>query len=271
MQRFEEDYYVDIHRILVAKRHTLTPTAGCDYSHGRKMYGLIFGIRGNAVFFMKSGKQHTLQAGQIAFVPAATAYRIETEQEFMHYTVNFSQHPEEEEGNRFPWLNYSDPIILTPQNPELYENLFAAVCSVWKERELGFCMEAVALSYRLLREFISEQWMIGVDTVSYEKIRPAKEQLDRHYDRETSLAELAELCGMSQTSFRRMFGQVLGMTPGQYRDKLRLWHAKDYLLGNICSMDEIAGRCGFRDANYFSRFFKKHTGISPTGYRMMNI
>jgi AraC-like DNA-binding protein len=76
---------------------------------------------------------------------------------------------------------------------------------------------------------------------------------------------------MSQTSFRRLFGQVLGMSPGQYRDKQRLWHAKDYLLGNICSIDEIARRCGFRDANYFSRFFKKHTGISPTGYRGMNL
>jgi AraC-like DNA-binding protein len=270
MQIFEEDYYVDIHRVLVAKKHTLTPTEGCDYSQGRRMYGLIFGIRGSAVFFMKSGKRHELCAGQIAFVPAATAYRIEAKQEFLHYTVNLSLHLEEE-ANRFAWLYHSDPVILTPQNPELYENLFASVCTIWRERELGFCMEAVSLCYRLLREFISEQWMVGVDTVSYEKIRPAKEYLDRHFNTTTSLTELAELCGMSETSFRRLFGQVLGMTPGKYRDKLRLWHAKDYLLGNICSMDEIALRCGFRDANYFSRFFKKHTGICPTGYRAMNI
>ena len=41
-------------------------------------------------------------------------------------------------------------------------------------------------------------------------------------------------------------------------------------LDNEVSFDElltdIAYKCGFNDVNYFSRFFKKHTGISPSKY-----
>jgi AraC-like DNA-binding protein len=53
----------------------------------------------------------------------------------------------------------------------------------------------------------------------------------------------------------------------EYRDSIRLLYAKDFLAEESTSVSEAAYKCGFEDVNYFSRFFKKHTGSSPTAYR----
>ena len=45
-----------------------------------------------------------------------------------------------------------------------------------------------------------------------------------------------------------------------------LLNAKDYLAQGGYSITEIAEKCGFLSVNYFSRFFKKHTGVSPKQY-----
>ena len=68
---------------------------------------------------------------------------------------------------------------------------------------------------------------------------------------------------MSTTHFRREWTKLYGTPPLQYRDALRLSYAKEYLLSGYYSVTEVAEKCGFEDTNYFIRFFKKHTGITP--------
>jgi transcriptional regulator GlxA family with amidase domain len=43
--------------------------------------------------------------------------------------------------------------------------------------------------------------------------------------------------------------------------------AKNLLVTTDLSMDEIAERCGYSSANYFSLIFKKNVGLSPLNYR----
>jgi Na+-driven multidrug efflux pump len=42
-----------------------------------------------------------------------------------------------------------------------------------------------------------------------------------------------------------------------------LYYAKEYLRSGYYTISEIAEKCGFEDPNYFTRFFKKHTGLTP--------
>jgi AraC family transcriptional activator of pobA len=53
-------------------------------------------------------------------------------------------------------------------------------------------------------------------------------------------------------------------------DKKLLDNAREHLLLSGLSIKEIAAVTGFRDQYYFSRFFRKHTGMSPTDYRKRN-
>lgn len=67
---------------------------------------------------------------------------------------------------------------------------------------------------------------------------------------------------------RRSFKKRYGLTPIQYLSFVRLSQAKNLLeFAKNCSINEISLQCGFPDQLYFSRFFKKHTGVSPLEYR----
>ena len=74
---------------------------------------------------------------------------------------------------------------------------------------------------------------------------------------------LANLVNMSVTNFRREWLKLYGESALQYRDRIRLSYAKEYLMSGYYTVTEVAEKCGFNDVNYFIRFFKKNTGISP--------
>ena len=66
---------------------------------------------------------------------------------------------------------------------------------------------------------------------------------------------------------RKLFKKEMGMTPLEYLTNLRMKKAETMLSimwGRDYSVAEIAEQCGYDDALYFSRVFKKYFGCSPT-------
>ena len=82
-----------------------------------------------------------------------------------------------------------------------------------------------------------------------------------------SVAELAESYGMSEGHFIRQFKSYTGQTPLEYRVTKRMETAKSLLAGTDLSVTDISSSLGFDDPLYFSRVFKRHTGVSPRDYR----
>ena len=126
-------------------------------------------------------------------------------------------------------------------------------------------MRAVSLTYRLLFDFLRKQQ--PADAGAALVLAPARAYLEAHWNQTVTLSDLARLCHLSVSYFRHLFLRFYGICPLRYRDSLRLLHARDYLLTETWPIAEIARRCGFHDANYFSRFFRQRMGISPSDYR----
>lgn len=82
-----------------------------------------------------------------------------------------------------------------------------------------------------------------------------------------SIGECAAFCNLSKVHFSRVFKTVTGSSPVQFFLELRVARAKELLDYTDRTMQEIAEACGFPDQNYFTRTFKKHTGMTPTQYR----
>jgi two-component system response regulator YesN len=61
------------------------------------------------------------------------------------------------------------------------------------------------------------------------------------------------------------------MSVGAYISDLRMKHARKLLSTTTYSITDTAKRCGFEDVYYFSNFFKKFHGSSPTEYRKQNL
>ena len=62
----------------------------------------------------------------------------------------------------------------------------------------------------------------------------------------------------------------MNVPPMQYIVSLRINAAKGYLENTNKSIGEISNAVGYENALYFSRLFKKYTGMTPTGYKKEN-
>ena len=68
--------------------------------------------------------------------------------------------------------------------------------------------------------------------------------------------------------FRRCFKRYTSLSPLHYLNGMRIERAKELLrFESSLTVGEIAARCGFRDALYFSTAFKREVGMSPLAYR----
>lgn len=73
--------------------------------------------------------------------------------------------------------------------------------------------------------------------------------------------------GFNRDYLRRVFKEYTGRTPLEYLNFLRMTHAKELLSSKVYRIKEIAMFCGFEDAYYFSRAFRKFIGVSPYEFR----
>lgn len=81
------------------------------------------------------------------------------------------------------------------------------------------------------------------------------------------LCDTAKRIGVSAEYLIRAFKARTGQTPVQYRMRIKIDTAKLYLLRSERSIGDIASLSGFEDELYFSRMFRKHTGMPPSAYR----
>ena len=82
-----------------------------------------------------------------------------------------------------------------------------------------------------------------------------------------SISDVARKTGLSYVQFIRRFTAYAGMPPSEYLAALRLKKAESLLSDTALPVKEVAAACGFDNEYYFSNFFKKRVGMSPSLYR----
>lgn len=252
-------FYMNIKKINIAHEFTLDSQSGCEYLNGRGQYGLVFCIDGEAEYRFCSGERCRIGSGGLLLLSPSAAYSIVTFGKFRHYTVNFDI---DEESSDISILNGYFCFLQTESIDE-YKQGFKKLTSIRAFRRVGSQMLELACLYELLSSFFLELYTKEHGIDRYARILPAREYIDSHPNAEISLEILAKLCNMSVTNFRREWARVYGETPLRYRDRVRLFLAKEYLWSGYYTVREVACRCGFDDVSYFVRFFKKHTGSTP--------
>ncbi len=103
--------------------------------------------------------------------------------------------------------------------------------------------------------------------ISRSKLYPALQAMTSDYSENHPLSYYASLCNLSLSHFKTLFTRELKISPTAYLIRLKTEHARNALRFTDMTVSEIAYMIGFCDPLYFSRFFKKHTGISPSEFR----
>lgn len=86
-------------------------------------------------------------------------------------------------------------------------------------------------------------------------------------ERGFSIDQLAEMAGMSRSSFLRMFTETMGQSPGDFIRDLRLKQGARLLATTRKPVERIAVEIGYDSRSHFSKLFKSRYGVDPTEYR----
>lgn len=95
-----------------------------------------------------------------------------------------------------------------------------------------------------------------------------KEIVERHICSSLSIQELASLCHLSSSSFKRKFRKIYDESPGNYLMRKRTEQVANLLRVSDETITQIAYACGFRSISHLSKAFKKRYGVSPSTYRV---
>lgn len=95
----------------------------------------------------------------------------------------------------------------------------------------------------------------------------AKRYIKERFCEELSLEEVAAHVHLNPHYFSKMFKDQAGETFIDYVTRLRITHARELIADESLSLKEVCYRVGYKDPNYFSRVFKKVTGLTPSEYR----
>ena len=123
----------------------------------------------------------------------------------------------------------------------LFMAILSRLCEVWQVRSAGI---AVPLDIPKLTAY-----------------------LDKNFQQEVYLDDLAKRAGMSRATLLRHFRSAMGVTPMIYLRNLRLRHAAELLLKTDLNLKEVADHSGFQSVIYFFRIFKRKFGVPPLQFR----
>lgn len=94
-------------------------------------------------------------------------------------------------------------------------------------------------------------------------IEAAIDEIANSLGTHTDIGTLASNAGVSVSQFTRNFQKTTGLTPHQYRLRLRIEAAKEKLKGGMESLATIADELGFADQAHFTRAFRQFAGMTP--------
>lgn len=220
----------------------------------RKLNGFVYVLKGKCRFSYKDGAV-TLEPGGLCYLPYGSNHNFEIlADETEIYRLDFH-------------ITVGSEVVLFSDVPMLVSHMVSDGCAEKIRRlaeKYAFAPNTVAkteLMCGILRE-VSH----GVDSRKNQRLEPAVRYLQNHMTEMVYSKQLAKLCNLSVAQFYAVFREEYGTTPMAYREKLLMQRAKGMLADSEFSVGEVADALGFESPAYFSRFFKKHEGISPSAY-----
>ncbi len=98
-------------------------------------------------------------------------------------------------------------------------------------------------------------------------VKKVREYIDQNYQEDIALQDIAGAFGYSDVYFCKLFKQNFGMNFITYLNEYRMDKAKALLADPMINIKDISSKAGYRDANYFTRVFKRMVGMTPSEYR----
>jgi AraC-like DNA-binding protein len=225
-------------------------------------HDLSYVVAGEGIYWI-NGVETRVAAGDVIYIPPGNLREARTFPEALMeiYAINFIVLPFGDTANDdvlpFDYVNHIgyDPKVLS---------LFKQLTRVWMEKEELYQIDARSLAMliisELLRRLFKDKLIKPVDS----RIESVKDYINEHYQSPLSVPLLAKETGLCPVYLGALFMRYEACSISEYINKIRINHALEILRVKKLSVKETAYACGYADSFYFSRLFKKYTGIAPS-------
>lgn len=167
-------------------------------------------------------------------------------------------------------LNLSKPTVLSATDNTVPRWLFTNIyTSVNSDHVFGHQI-ASGYVYSLILWF-KQTLLLGelnkLRKNSQQILSMAVRYIEENVSRDVTLKEVCEHVGVSQQHMCRIFKEHMEVHFTEYVTRIRLNMAMELILNTNLPMSDIAERCGFRSASYFSTVFGRYERMTPNNYR----
>lgn len=250
-------------------------------SHWHEQIQLIYCEKGEAVCYIDS-QPYYWQAGDIVIINGNEIhYGMARSEHVVYYLIKID----------FPFLLSNQPDACQTKyieaiqkgyirfqnyvgRDEVLEQQISRVIREYQEQQRGWELVIKGALYQvvaLLLRGYQQETLSDCELERHKKnlyqMREILAYMDRHYQENIRLEQLAGLANVSSQHFCRRFKNLTGRRPMDYINELRMNKAVELLAESSLNISEIALAVGFDDSNYFSRLFRKYKQISPSALR----
>ena len=231
---------------------------------GERYWKLLYYTKGKEKFFLKDGITSDAKEGSfIFFKPYEKQHRInESSVVAESYFICFNA-PDD-----FDLLGFeSGKVYNAPLVMKVCDS-FEEIIKEIQLRNPHFEKICASKLFEILSNLKRTQEPLNFEMMQYgDKIASVITLMRRKNYFENTLEEYAEICKMSKFHFLRVFKEITGESPIEYRNKIRIERAKELLHDKNLSIKEVGIKLGYNSPSYFCDAFKKKTGISPKEYK----
>lgn len=141
----------------------------------------------------------------------------------------------------------------------------------WIEKRLGRASAVKALRIMLEDQPLPSRTLQPERVMTIKSRDPAVQKamllIEQHLEKPGPVSECFEFLGIGTRQIERRFEADIGMSPAQYRSKLRLQRAEWLLKNSPMSVTEVALECGFQNSSSLSRALKLVRGVNPSSLK----